>query len=117
MTLQENIKNAQMDLITELGIDKLPEKEQQALFVQISEVLQQKIVLRLVEELPEERKEEFGKILEENKENPGPIEVFLKEALPNVEELILDEIGKYKQEAKQFLSDALGQKPSEDKEE
>ena len=117
MSLKDNIKNAQIDLITELGIDKLPEKQRQELFAQIAEVLQQRIVLRLIEEMPEDKKEEFGKVLAENKDNPEPIEKFLGETLPNVEELVLDEIGKYKQEAKKFIDNATGEQQKEDKEE
>lgn len=108
MSLQSNIKAAQIDLIVELGIDKLPEERQKELLTQIGEVMQQRVVLRLLEELPEEKKEEFGKILEENQDNMEPIEAFLKENISDLENIILDEIGKYKQEAKQFLEQAMG---------
>lgn len=106
MSLAKNIKAAQMDLVKELGIDQLPREQQEELLVQISEVMQQRIVLRLVGELPENKKEEFGKIVEENKEDPQPMENFLRENIPDVEEKILDEIGKYKVEVKEFLSQA-----------
>lgn len=110
MSLQDNIKAAQIDLVSELGIDKLPEEQQKDLLAQISEVLQQRIVLRLVEEMPEEKKEDFGKVLQEGEKNPDKIEKFLNENLPNLEELVLDEIGKYKTEAKQFIDENTGEK-------
>ena len=110
MSLQDNIKAAQIDLIAELGINKLPEAQQKELLIQISEVLQQRIVLRLVEEMPEEKKGEFASVLEKNKEDQGAVEKFLSENIPDLEQIVLDEIGKYKTEAKKFIDDATKEK-------
>jgi len=106
MSLQDNIKAAQLDLIKELGLEKLNEQQRQEILAQIGEVLQQRLVLRMLEEMPEEKKEEFGKILQDNQEDPKVVEDFLANNIPNMEDVVLEEIGKYKTEAKQFLDQA-----------
>lgn len=106
MSLKESIKNAQIDLIKELGIDELPQEQKEETLIQISEVLQQRIVLRIVEELPADKKEEFANAVNDSEAGSAAVDLFLTENLPNVEELILDEIGKYKIEMVEFLSNS-----------
>jgi transcriptional regulator of heat shock response len=113
MSLQDNIKAAQIDMVAELGIDKLPEAQQKDLLVQISEVLQQRIVLRLVEEMPDEKRDEFTQVLEKSKEDQSAVEKFLAENIPKLEEIVVEEIGKYKKEAKEFIDNATEDKAEE----
>lgn len=117
MSLKENIQAAQVDLIKELKIDEMPEEQRATLLVQMSEVIQQRIILRLIEEMAEDKKEEFTELLNGGADASEGIDAFLEEALPNVEELILDEIGKYKLEMKQFVEGAMsGKSPEEETE-
>jgi hypothetical protein len=94
---------AQVDLIKELGIDKLPRERQEELLAQMGEIVQQRILLRLLEELPEEDKDEFAALLEANQDNPEVVEMFLKEKVPNMDVLAMEEIGKYKSEVMELL--------------
>ncbi len=103
MSLNESIKVAQIDLVKELGINELPQDQKKEMLAQMSEIIQQRIVLKIVDELPEDKKEEFANIINASSENPSIIDEFLQKNLPNVEELVLGEIGKYKKEMLEFL--------------
>jgi galactose-1-phosphate uridylyltransferase len=109
MNLKKNIQDAKIDLVKELGIDILPKEKQEELLVQMGEVLQQRIVLRIVEEFPEEKKDELLKIFESKDKSPDEINAFIESNLPNAEQLVLDEIGTYKRESVEFTSDILGE--------
>ncbi len=108
MSLKENIKTAQVDLIKELGIDSLPKEQREETLIQMGEIIQQRIVLRIVSELPENKKEDFASVINSASESGEEVDLFLKENLPNVESLILDEIGKYKKEMHEFMNNAIG---------
>lgn len=114
MSLKESIKAAQIDLVKELGINELPKEQREEMLAQMSEVLQQRVVLRIVAELPEDKKEAFASVVNEGVEKPEAIDQFLQENLPNVEELVLDEIGKYKEEVMQFLNSPKDEEQEED---
>ncbi|MEA2007408.1 MAG: DUF5663 domain-containing protein [Patescibacteria group bacterium] len=109
MNLKKNIQDAKIDLVKELGIDKLSKEKQEELLVQMGEVLQQRIVLRIVEEFPEDKKDELLKVFESKDKSPDEINAFIEKNLPNAEELVLDEIGAYKRESVDFTSDLLGE--------
>jgi len=111
--LKENIKAAQIDLIKDLGIDKLEPTQKEKLLTQIGEILQQRIVLRIVEELPEGKQDEFQTILEKSQDDPTLLDKFLEENIPGVEGLILAEIGEYKKSATDFMSQSLGENAGE----
>jgi len=113
MSLKENIKAAQIDLIKELGINELPQEQREETLLQMGEIIQQRIVLRIVAELPEDKKEAFANAVNSEDESGEAVDAFLAENLPNLEELILDEIGKYKNEMKEFMNDAMGEEKSD----
>jgi hypothetical protein len=97
--LKEKIKAAQIDLIKELGIDKLEQEQKEKIITDIGEIIQQRIVMRVVEELPEDKQDEFQGLLEKAQDNPEALDEFIKENIPGIEDMILEEIGEYKQGA------------------
>jgi len=116
MDIKQNIKDAQIDLAKKLGIDKLPEDKQEESLLQIGEVLQQRILIRVVEEFPDEHKDELLKTIEkqketstddEKKEMAEEVEALIMKHLPNVEDLILDEVGKYKRESIELMNEMM----------
>lgn len=110
--LKEKIKAAQIDLIKELGIDKLDQEQKEKLIMDIGQILQERIALRVTEELPEEKIEEFKTILDKAETDPAQLDQFLKENIPGIEDLILEEIGEYKKSALDFVNQALGKDAS-----
>jgi hypothetical protein len=101
--LKEKIKAAQIDLITELGIDKLEQEQKEKIIMDVGEIIQQRIITRVVEELPEDKKDEFQGLLEKAQDNPEALDEFIKENIPGIEDMILEEIGEYKQGALEIL--------------
>jgi hypothetical protein len=107
--LKEKIKAAQIDLIKDLGIDKLEPKQKEKIIMDIGEILQQRIVMRVVEELPEDKQDEFQGILEKAQDNPEALDEFIKENIPGIEDMILEEIGDYKEGALGAIQQATKQ--------
>ncbi len=105
--LKENIKAAQIDLVKDLGIDQLDQAQKEEILTQIGEILQQRIVLRIVKELPEEKQDEFQAVLEKAQDDPGQLDKYLEENIPGVEAMILAEIGEYKKGASDFMKQTL----------
>jgi hypothetical protein len=113
MSLKENIKAAQVDLIKELGINELPQEQRDETLLQMGEIIQQRIVLRIVTELPEDKKEGFANVVNSEDKSGEAVDKFLTENLSNLEELILDEIGKYKNEMKEFMDNTMKEENEE----
>jgi len=87
----------QKNLIDELGLRDLPENKKQELIMRIGDLIQQNIVLRILGELNEADKEEFDKVLAAK--SPQKTLAFLQAKLPNFEEIIKEEISKFKESA------------------
>ncbi len=51
------------NIISALGIDSLPDEEKAALIDQMGELVEKRVVLRLMQELPKEAHEEFEKLM------------------------------------------------------
>lgn len=100
MDLQEL---ANIDLIKELGLDTLSQNQQEELLLQVGEVIQQRIILRIVDEMKDEDKDRFTALLDKSDENPDEVEEFLKEKVPNLDQISVEEIGRYKGELLELI--------------
>ena len=103
-------KIAKIDLIKELGIDKLSEEKQEKILMQMGEIVQQRTLLRLAEEMTDEQKDEFNKSLKENKEDPEKMTKYLQTNFPELDKIITEEIGRYKQEIMDLMKGIKGEK-------
>lgn len=65
----------------------------------LTNIIRKRVLLRAVELLPEEKQEEFNKILSE--ENQEKTDQFLGENIPNIQEVIDEEIENLKRELKE----------------
>ena len=107
-SLKEAIKSSQIDLVRELEIDQLPKEEQEKSLLQMGDIIQQRILLRVVEEFPENKKDELLKLTENKDASPDEFNKFVEENLPNIEEIVSDEVEKYKREALDFTKEVVG---------
>ncbi len=98
--LEEALKT---DLVKELGLENLPEKDQREILLSFSKIVFQAIMLRLLDEMPDETKEELGKLLEEKPEDDEALYNFLKEKVPNFDRICAEEIAKLKAESLEYL--------------
>lgn len=87
----------QKDLIAELGLEALPQDKKEKLILRIGQLVHQNVILRILGELSETDKDEFEKVLAENDEEKTL--AFLQSKIPNLEEMVKEEIIKFKQEA------------------
>jgi hypothetical protein len=88
----ENILN--LDLFKELGLDSFSTDEKMGLMEEAAKVVIGQIWLRIAESLsPSKQKELDDLLLAGNQEG---IEKFLKSEIPNLEELVKEEIASYK---------------------
>lgn len=87
----------QKTILDELGLSDLPEEKKEALMVKMTEVVLKRIFVETMDKLDEASQEEYSKLLEENAE-PEKVEEFLKEKIPNYEEML-------KKVTDEFISD------------
>jgi ElaB/YqjD/DUF883 family membrane-anchored ribosome-binding protein len=86
------------NIIEELGLETLPEEQKITLLEQMTTLVQKRVMLRIMEVLTEVEKDEFEKLLEEKGEDAIEIANFLREKIPNLDELVKEEIVKLKKE-------------------
>ena len=85
------------DLIAELGLQALADDKKEEMVLRIGELIQQNVVLRIISEMPESDKDEFEKVLAED--NSEKTTEFLQAKFPNLNQVVEEEIAKFKQEA------------------
>lgn len=97
----------QKDLIAELGLQALPDNKKEEMVLRIGELIQQNVVLRIISEMPENDKDEFEKVLGEN--SGEKTMEFLQAKFPNLNQVVEEEISKFKQEAIGQMQVIVGQ--------
>lgn len=106
MSMMENLK---LDLIKELGLDQLDEEKKQKTLEEMGEVIQQRVVMKIIDALDEEKQAEFSKLLEVEEGqvlDEKVLDAFLTENIPNLDQLISEEITEYKKDLIDFVSAA-----------
>ncbi len=86
------------DLITELGLGDLADEKKIELVIKWGNVVQKDIMIRVLTELSENDKEELDKLLVGKGENFEEIYQFLEKKLPNLDEVVKEEIEKFREE-------------------
>ncbi len=84
------------NLIKALGIETLPDEQKARILDQCAGVIEQRLMLRLMESLPEEKQTELGTLVKDGKDQA--INDFLGEMAPNFEDWIVDEAAQLKDE-------------------
>lgn len=93
------------DLLQELQIDKLPQEQQDATLERIGAILFESVMLRAADALPEGKQEEFAALLDSEKGNdPDALMDYLRNAMENFDELVGEEVLRFKAESKRFLT-------------
>ena len=85
----------QQNIISELGLTALDDDKKIALIDKMSEVVQKRLTLKVVEQLSEDDKKEFTKILDSS---PEKVAEFLQKTFPDFLELVQQEVVQLKQE-------------------
>lgn len=88
------------DLITELGLGDLSEEKKMELVIKWGNIVQKDVMMRVLTELSESDKEELDKLLVGNMDNYEEIYKFLEKKLPNLDDIVKEEIENFRQEMK-----------------
>ena len=95
-------KLIQQNIIKELGLEKLPEDLQIKLLTQMTESVLKRITIEVFEKLSEKEREEFEKL--QSKGDVSQVDDFLKEKIPNYEEMVQEIIEDFKAEIKENIA-------------
>lgn len=91
------------NIINTLGIDVLPQAEQEEALETMGRIIFQAVLIRVVEELKDEDKDEFEKVLENAQGNEDALFNFLKAKLPDLDSIVEEEVAKFKQANVDFM--------------
>jgi hypothetical protein len=84
------------NILDELNLTELPDDRKRALMANLSESLSSRILLRVIEVMPEETRQQAEKISAEGTEEE--LSEFLKTAVPGIDALAYDEYMKMRDE-------------------
>lgn len=90
-------------IIQDLGLDNLPENQQEEVILNIAKIIFQAVLIRIIENLNKEEKDEFEKSLIEKSDDEQAMLDFLQLKIPNLNEIINEEIIKLKKEITNFI--------------
>jgi len=85
-----------VSIIQELDLGDINETKKLSILDEIGEVLTQRIILRLIKEVPKEKKSLFVEKINNNKTDPDKVLLFIDHFVQNADELIDEEIDIYK---------------------
>jgi hypothetical protein len=97
------LENKLLLIIQDIDLGEITETKKLSLLDEIGAVLTNRIILSLLKEVPAEKKDIFIAKINENKDNPDKILLFIDHFVENADEIIDFELEKYKND----LQDAL----------
>jgi len=90
-------KLLETNIIEALGLESLPDEQKIQMVQTMVDLVQKRLMLRIMDQLSEEEKDEFEKILGGRDVDLAAAE-FIKNKVPNFDEMVQEEIIKVKQE-------------------
>jgi len=94
-------KSIKDNLISQLGLDDLPQEKKIELMMKWGDIVQKDIIMRVLRELSEEDKAEMDKLLAAQGENFEEIYKFLEGKMLNLDDIVKEEIEKFREEIKE----------------
>jgi len=93
------------NIIKDLGLDTLSEKEQEEALLKIGKIIFQSILIKVIEELDDNEIDNFTELLEKNPNDEKVILDFLQAKVPNFNELVNNEVANFKKESMDFMKE------------
>lgn len=100
MNPKEKISIHCKDIIRELNLEKLPEEEQVEMIEEMSDVVYEKIILRVLEKLSDEDSVSLTNLLNEEKFDEATN--LINDKIPNFEQIIDEEVTDFQEELIKF---------------
>ena|ERR1035437_4719497 len=94
------------NIIKTLGIDALPVEQQKEAMEKLGAIVYQEVMLRVLDIMTEEEKDEFEKLIEKNPD-PETMFTFLAEKVPTIDTIVAEEAEKLRTESAEIMS-AIG---------
>lgn len=93
------------NLMSELGLDTMPEKDREAALLKIGEIIFKSVLIRILDNLDQAGRKEFDDFLgnRANQQDPDLLYEFLKAKVPNLDELVTEEIAVFKRETLEVM--------------
>jgi len=91
------------DILTLMGLNNLSDEEKTDILGKLVDTLNQKIIFRLVLDLTGSNREEFERLLSK-KANPEEIALFLQNKVPNIDDIITEEVISFKKQMTDFVT-------------
>ena len=92
----------QQNIINILGIQSLPDERKAALVDKMSDLAQKRLLVRILESLDKKSRGEFEKLLDQN--DQAAINEFMSAHVPNLQDWLVEEVHKIKQEMASLAS-------------
>ena len=92
------------NIVLILGINALPVEKQKEAMERLGVIVYQEVMLRVLDILTEEDKDEFEKLIEKDP-NPETLFGFLSEKLPDFEEIVREEAEKLREESAEIIGE------------
>lgn len=96
------------NIIAELGLEALPEERRISIINKMADLVQQRVMLKIAELLPESDAAELQKLITEKGEADPAISAFIVEKIPTVPEMIREELVNVKKELIAHMNQAEG---------
>jgi hypothetical protein len=92
------------NIIKELGLDGLPEEEQEKAMLKIGEIIFKGVMVRVLQELNDKEAKEFEELISNKPDDQEAILNFLQKKVPNLDEITNEEVARFKQESLDFMN-------------
>lgn len=86
------------DLFAELGMENISPEERMIFIEKISDVVQQRLLLRLMKEMTEDQKGRLETMLADPNKDFSSVAQFLALEIPNFQQITEEEVANYKKE-------------------
>jgi hypothetical protein len=92
------------NIITVLGIDTLPVEQQKEAMERLGAIVYQEVMLRALDEMNDEDKDEFEKLIETNPD-PEAMFTFLAAKVPTIDSIAAEEAEKLRSESTDIMGE------------
>ena len=92
------------NIIKDLGLDRFPPERQEEMLLMIGKLIYQGVIIRVMGLLSEKDKEDFDQLLMEKVEDEDAVLKFLESKIPNLDELVNEEVAAFKKESIDFIN-------------
>ena len=89
-------QNADQNIITTLGLDNLPEEQKAQMLEQMNDLVQKRLLLRVLDSLDDDKRAEYEQLLDQEDQNA--INSFIQQNVPQFKDWLFEEVYTLKSE-------------------